>query len=85
MFAKLDGIEKRFDELERRLVDPDVINDRELYTRLVRERAELEDLVRTWRERNEAVTQLEEARVLREDADADIRAMAMEETGRLER
>ena len=45
MLDKLKGIEERFDELERKLVDPAVIGNNREYAQLARERSQLEDVV----------------------------------------
>ena len=45
MLDKLVEVENRFDELERLLADPDLVNNRKEYSRAAKERADLEDLV----------------------------------------
>ena len=50
MLDRLAKIEERFMEIEKNLCDPDVISDRERYTRLSRERAEMEELIPVYRE-----------------------------------
>ena len=40
---KLEKIEQRYIEIEKRLCDPDVISDREEFTKLSRERADMEE------------------------------------------
>jgi len=46
---RLQGVESRFDELERMLCDPAVISDRAGFLKLSRERAEVEDVVGAFR------------------------------------
>ena len=41
MFEKLDKVERRFDEIEQQLVQPEVVSDRERYAKLMREHADL--------------------------------------------
>ena len=79
MFEKLDKVEQRFDEVERELVRPEVVADRDRYTKLMREHSELHEVVAAYRRRRELTEQLESVRALRDDADAEIREMAMAE------
>ena len=80
MLDKLAGIEARYEELEALLADPETMAD---YTRVVgysKERANLEDIVRTFRDYRQMQLELDGARELLEEADdADLRAMAEEE------
>ncbi len=50
MFDKLIGIEKRYDQLEKLLSDPDIFQDREAYQKYAREHAELNKIVTVFRE-----------------------------------
>ncbi|RMF23264.1 MAG: peptide chain release factor 1 [Deltaproteobacteria bacterium] len=84
MFDKLDEVEKRFADIETQISDPEVIADRTRYAALMREHAELSDVVATYRRRKELARELEEARGLREDPDPEIREMAAVEERRLE-
>jgi peptide chain release factor 1 len=84
MLEKLEKVDERFREIEACLVDPSVVGDRERYAALMRERADLEALVATYRERRALAAQLAEADVLRSDPDPDIRDMAVSEARDLE-
>ncbi len=84
MFDKLEKVERRFAEIETLVASPQVIGDRERFTRLTREHAELAEIVRSYRQRKELSAQLEEARSMCEDPDAEIREMAAAEIRRLE-
>ena len=84
MFDKLDGIEKRYDELERLLADPQVAQDYERVARYAQERGELEPLVTTYRTYKATLDELEQARLLLDDDDDELRAMARDEVERLE-
>ena len=50
MFEKLEGIENRFEELNMRLTEPDVVNDQNLYMKLMKEHSELSEIVEKFRE-----------------------------------
>ena len=49
MFAKLDAIAARYDELGELLSRPETLADMQEYKKLSRERAETEELVETYR------------------------------------
>ena len=84
MLDKLAQIERRFAEIESQLADPDSFGDRDRVAKLMRERSDLAEIVETYRSRRAAEAQLEEARILRDDSDADIREMATLELRQLE-
>ncbi|NNK85544.1 MAG: peptide chain release factor 1 [Desulfobacterales bacterium] len=79
MFEKLKGVEKRFMEIEALLSDPDIINNREAYQKLVREHAELDKVVTVFRTYNQVLEDLEESTELLADGDSDIKDLAREE------
>ena len=84
MLDKLAQIERRFAEIDSLLADPEVVGDRERFAKLMRERADVAEIVEAYRERRSAESQLGEARLLREDADPGIREMAVGEIKELE-
>jgi len=49
MFAKLEGLEKKYMELEQSLADPDIFNDQERYRKLTKAHADLRDVVELYR------------------------------------
>src|ERR1700682_3340473 len=81
---KLDQIEVRFDELARQLGDPTVISDGEQYRKAARAHSELSEVVAKYREWKDASGQLEQARAMISDSDAEMRQMAQDEITRLE-
>ena len=84
MFAKLEGLERKYMELETQLAEPDVFADQERYRKLTKAHAELRDVVDLFREHRQTCTTLEENRQLLQDTDPELRAMAQEECGQLE-
>jgi len=82
--AKLDALQDRFGEVEALLSDAEIIADQERFRDLSREYAELDPVVKNYQRYQEVVTSLAEAREMMKDADADIRAMAEDETLSLE-
>jgi peptide chain release factor 1 len=81
---KLQEIEQRFERLTADLGNPEVIADRGRFSQVARERAQLEELVETFREYKRVKADLEGNRTLLEDADADLRAAAREEMPQLQ-
>ncbi|MBS3754561.1 MAG: peptide chain release factor 1 [Desulfobacterales bacterium] len=79
MFERLEGIEKRYAELETLLSDPAVVGDRELYPKYVREHSELGKIVEAYRGYRQVLQELEQSRELLSDSDPEIREMAKSE------
>ncbi len=79
MFAKLEGLEKKYIDLEQELAEPDVFNDQERYRKLTKAHADLREVVDLFREHRDLNQDLQENKALLQDSDADIRAMAQEE------
>ncbi|MBI4516888.1 MAG: peptide chain release factor 1 [Deltaproteobacteria bacterium] len=79
MLQKLEDVERRYVELERRLVDPEVIANRREYARLGKERADLEPIVSCYREWRKAGEEIEGHRALLDEDDPDIRELAKAE------
>lgn len=63
----LGDIERRFEELERQLADPDVTSDPQRLQEIGRERAEIEDVVGAYRELRETEQAISEAEILAAD------------------
>ncbi len=84
MLERLAEIERRYEELERLVVDPAVIGNRREYATLARERAQLEETVQAFRERQRLERDIAEHRDLLQDADPDIREMARGELPAIE-
>ncbi len=85
MDEKLDDVEKRFEEINKRLFDADVVSDVEQYKQIMKEIKNLQPIVEKYREYKDAVKRQEEARALLAEAGADreIRELAeieLEET-----
>ena len=77
--AKLDDLADRHEELAALLADAEVVADRERYTALSREYAELEPLIGAYREFQRKTGELEEARSLESDDDPEIRELVRED------
>ena len=79
MFSKLKDIENRYEELERFLSDPAVINDYSLFQRYAKEHADLSDIVDAYREHEKTVVQIEENQGLLKESDDEFRELIKEE------
>jgi len=81
---QLDDVEKRFEALNEAMADPAVINDPEQYRKTAKTHRDLEEIVSVYREYKKAAEDLEGARLMADDSDPDMKAMAEEEIARLE-
>jgi peptide chain release factor 1 len=81
---RLDEAEIRFDELTAKMADPSVINDGDQYRKTAKAQSELTDLVTSYRAWKRASKELQEARAMLNEPDAEMREMAEMEILRLE-
>ncbi len=81
MLDKLNEVEKRFEEINALLCEPDVVSDQEQYTKLMKEMKHLTPVVEKFREYKKAQSELEDCRTMMEDgiADSDFADMVKEE------
>ena len=61
MFDRLESISRHYEEIQRFMTEPDIVNDTEKYLRLMRESSELEPLYTTYKRYLEAVAGEKEA------------------------
>jgi peptide chain release factor 1 len=83
MFDKLEAVEKRFQDLDALLADPEIIAKRGEFQKLSKERADLAELVETFQRYKLVINDLESNKPLLEEKDPEMRAMAREELARL--
>ncbi|HUA86575.1 MAG TPA: PCRF domain-containing protein, partial [Bryobacteraceae bacterium] len=81
---RLDEIERHFDELTAQMADPALINDPTQYRKIAKTRIDLEETVLKYNEWKALKRNLDEARAMLNDGDADMRAMAQDEVIKLE-
>ncbi|MEW6459077.1 MAG: peptide chain release factor 1 [Bacillota bacterium] len=80
MFAKLDHLEAKYEELNRLISDPVVIQDQERWRGYVKSHAEIGEVVTVYREYKRVAAEMEDARqMLREEQDAELRELAESE------
>ncbi len=71
MFDKLEMIEKRYEEINQKLMDPNVVSDPEEYKKLMKEHKNLSVIVEKFREYKKAMEAFEEAREMLDDGGLD--------------
>ncbi|MBR3754283.1 MAG: peptide chain release factor 1 [Clostridia bacterium] len=81
MTDKLEQVEKRYEEINALLCEPDVVSDMELYKKYMQEIKHLTPVVEKFREYKKCVSDIQGAREMLEDSslDAELREMAEEE------
>ena len=85
MLARLDKVEKRFEELTRLMADPAVAQDYEQVAEYAKERAEIEEIVGIYRDYKDTTTELEGAEtLLTDDTDPELRELAEAEVVQLQ-
>jgi len=82
--ARLDDLERRFDEIEHAFLDEQVLSDPRRMQELNKERAEIGDIVETFRRYRKTEADLADHRALLADPDPEMRRLAKEELARLE-
>jgi peptide chain release factor 1 len=84
MLAKLESLEKRYEELNREMSDPAILADQNTYKKLAKAHGELEPVVHKYREYRQVLEQLEDAdTMLQEPQEADFAEMLKEEIATL--
>jgi peptide chain release factor 1 len=85
MIGQLEKIEKRYQEIDEQLAQPEVTTDLNQVQALARERANIENTVKTYRKYKAAQKSLDETRAMLDDKlDAEMAAMARQEIASLE-
>ena len=89
MFGKLEFVEQRYEEINQKLSDPEVISNQEEWRKLMKEHSDMLDIVDKYREYKKVKNDIKEAReLLDEKLDKDMHELAEmeveEATGKLE-
>jgi peptide chain release factor 1 len=80
MFAKLESLERKYEELERQLSAPDVVSDQERFRKLAKTHSDLGDVVAAFREYKKVAQDLDDNQEMAQDPDPEIRELALAET-----
>ena len=67
MFDNLEELEKKFEELNNKIMDPAIISDREQYGKIMKEHSDLEPIISKYREYKSVQKNLEESKELMND------------------
>ncbi|NLB35688.1 MAG: peptide chain release factor 1 [Clostridiales bacterium] len=81
MLDKLKSIEEKFEQINQKLCNPEVVSDIEQYKKLMQELKQLSPIVDKYREHKAALAGVNEAQTLLEESglDKDFREMVLEE------
>ena len=80
IFAKLNLVEDRYQELENLMASPEIATDYIQFQALAKERSSLEEMVNIYREYRKLLKDKEDAKALLEDnADTEMASLALEE------
>ncbi|MBR4874288.1 MAG: peptide chain release factor 1 [Clostridia bacterium] len=71
MFDKLSFIEERFDELSKRVADPEIISDQAAFAKLCKEQSDITPIVEKYREYKALMNTIEENEELLKDPETD--------------
>lgn len=85
MFDKLDFILEKYEELSKKVSDPEVIADQPVWQKHIKEMGEMEPIVKKYREYKSAKEGIDEAKeILEMEDDAELKGMAKMELAELE-
>ncbi|GFO53213.1 peptide chain release factor 1 [Geomonas sp. Red276] len=85
MFEKIAELERRYEELESLLADPEVLANQTEFRRLSKEHSGLSELVAAYREYKKLLSDIEDNRELMKEPDQEMREMAEAELETLEK
>jgi len=85
LLAKLDELERRYDELEKQMADPDVARDSNRLVAISKEQGMLKGIVGKYRQYKSTLDAIRDAEEILNDGavDEDLRDLAQEELGQL--
>ena len=79
ILEKLEGLVSRFEEVSTLITDPNVIADQKRYVKLTKEYKELGDIMNARKEYLQCLNGLEEAKMMMNESDPEMKEMAREE------
>ena len=85
MFKKLDEVETRFEHINQQLQEPGVTSDQNRYRELMKELADLQNVVNSYRDFKKVSAEIKDNKqLLDEESDEELRALAKEDLQQLE-
>lgn len=86
MFGKLNEVEKRYEQVQQSLMEPGVANNQERYRSMMKELSGLKEIVDVYRDYKKTKSDIDgNKQILGSENDPDLREMAKEELGDLEK
>ena len=85
MFDKLELLVEKFEELEKKIIDPEIMKDMNVWQKLAKEHGDMKPIVEKYREYSKHKKELEENKeMLKEGLDDDMKDLVKEEISELE-
>ena len=85
MFDKLELLIEKFEELEKKIIDPEIMKDMNVWQKLAKEHGDMKPIVEKYREYSKHKKELEENKeMLKEGLDDDMKDFVKEEISELE-
>lgn len=85
MFENLGAVKEKFSELEKKISDPEIINNQEQWQKLMKEHSDLSPVVKKYEEYLKANDDIKGAKeIIANETDEDLRDLAKEELSELE-
>ncbi len=81
MLEQFQGLEDTFNDVERRMSDPEIMADQAVYQELIKKHAELEDSVQLFRKLKQVLMDIEDSEALKDDP--EMKEYVQEELARL--
>ena len=85
MFDKLELLVEKFEELEKKIINPDIMKDMNVWQKLAKEHGDMKPIVEKYREYSKHKKELEENKeMLKESLDDEMKELVKEEISELE-
>ncbi len=85
MFDKLELLVEKFEELEKKIIDPEIMKDMNVWQKLAKEHGDMKPIVEKYREYSKHKKELEENKeILKESLDDEMKELVKEEISELE-
>lgn len=79
MFSGIEELERKFIDLSDKINDPDIIADNAVWRKLMKEHSDLAPIIEKYGEYKQALSDIDEAKLLLEENDEEMRALAKDE------
>ena len=85
MFDKLELLVEKFEELEKKIIDPEIMKDMNVWQKLAKEHGDMKPIIEKYREYSKHKKELEENKeMLKESLDDEMKELVKEEISELE-